>query len=303
MLQPPVTQSQLFDALIRAYEVSTKEKPSLVAIANDVCEQTPAVVTETGGFRSLRILLAEDNPVNQRVAVAMLQKLGHRVDIANHGQEAVEKWQTGEYDLVLMDVQMPVMDGFSATAEIRRREEALGRPRSLIIAMTANALEGDREKCLAAGMDDYLSKPVTRERIDAVVKKWFPAEPASGPSAAATAPQATDSEGPPALDRSVLDAATGGDDELAAEILALFAKTLPGILAKIDAAVAQGSLPALKAAAHELKGSSANVGAVALSRWAAELELAAQRGPVPAELLEKKELLVAAFYAATQSGG
>ena len=111
-----------------------------------------------------KVLLAEDNPVNVEVASAMLESLGLDVSRACNGQEALHTLQSGDFDLVLMDCQMPVMDGFAATTEIRRHEQQHGRARSLpIIAITANALQGDRESCLAAGMDDYLSKPFTQQ--------------------------------------------------------------------------------------------------------------------------------------------
>jgi CheY-like chemotaxis protein len=120
--------------------------------------------------KSLSVLIAEDNHVNQRVAVAILEKLGHRVTLAVNGSEAIAKWRDGEFDLVLMDVQMPEVDGFDATRAIRRDEQSRGT-RTPIIAMTAHAMTGDRERCLAAGMDDYVSKPVRKEALDAAIAR------------------------------------------------------------------------------------------------------------------------------------
>lgn len=129
---------------------------------------------------SARILLAEDNAVNQRVAVAMLQQLGHVVEVVNNGAAAVDACARGDYDLVLMDCMMPVMDGFTATCEIRRRREAEDGRHITIVAMTANASEGDRKKCLAAGMDDYLTKPVTRARLTAMLDTWLARKVSAG---------------------------------------------------------------------------------------------------------------------------
>lgn len=120
----------------------------------------------------LRILVVEDNAVNQRVAMAMLNKLGHRVDTARNGLEAVEKWTAGGYDLVLMDCQMPVMDGYEATQQIRLREGA--RKRTPIVALTAHSFTADREKCMACGMDDYLTKPVHLEELEAALARHRP---------------------------------------------------------------------------------------------------------------------------------
>lgn len=120
--------------------------------------------------KSLHILIAEDNPVNQKLAVRVLQKQGHSSVVANNGREALQTWETQPFDCILMDVMMPEMDGLVATEEIRKREQATGQ-HIPIIAITANAMVGDREKCLAAGMDDYISKPVDVTRLYEVLSR------------------------------------------------------------------------------------------------------------------------------------
>jgi CheY-like chemotaxis protein len=132
-----------------------------------------AVLVPTKNEASMRILLAEDNEVNQRITLRLLQKLGLAADAVVNGREAVEALERRKYDLVLMDCQMPDMDGFEATAVIRSREGA-SRRHQTICALTANAMEGDRERCLAAGMDDYISKPVGLEKLREALDRWIP---------------------------------------------------------------------------------------------------------------------------------
>jgi CheY-like chemotaxis protein len=211
-----------------------------------------------------RVLVVEDNAVNQRVAVRMLETRGYRVDAVANGREAVEALTRRRYDLVLMDCQMPEMDGYAATAAIRQRERAQGvtAGRTSIVAMTAHALEGDAEKCLAAGMDDYLPKPVTVQRLDTVLTRWRPQ----------TGPAAPDE----AVDGNVLaalrDLQGAGRPNLLAEVIAVYLRDTPPRLAAVHAAVAHADAEALRRAAHSLKGSSSQIGAVQVARLCADLE-------------------------------
>ena len=128
-----------------------------------------------------QVLVVEDNLLNQRVSVAMLRRLGFEVDLASNGEEGVSKWENGDYDAIIMDCQMPVLDGYSATAQIRTRERNEGSGRHMpIIALTAYALPHDRQKCLDSGMDDYLTKPVDCEVLGIMLRKWVARDP--GPS-------------------------------------------------------------------------------------------------------------------------
>lgn len=163
----PVKQSQLFDCIVNVMDKQITAGPGQSSDQKEIASQAQAV-----SMHDRLALLAEDNPVNRELAVMQLEKLGIRVDTAENGAEAVEALSKKEYSLVLMDCQMPVMDGFEATKAIRKAEATLGR-RTPIIAMTANAMQGDREKCLAAGMDDYLSKPVRMKSLKEVIERWI----------------------------------------------------------------------------------------------------------------------------------
>jgi CheY-like chemotaxis protein len=156
-LGKPIHQSQLFDTLATLLTEPSSPKPT-------VASQKPALDADMAARHPLRILLAEDNVVNQKLALRLLQQMGYRADLASNGLEAIESVQRQTYDVVLMDVQMPEMDGLDATRAICARLNAHERPR--IIAMTANAMQGDRDMCLSAGMDDYVTKPI---RVDALV--------------------------------------------------------------------------------------------------------------------------------------
>jgi CheY-like chemotaxis protein len=176
MLTKPVRQSHLLSCLLSVMGVT--ERPALPSPDGDRRAEAPALL-------HARVLVVEDNVVNQKVAVRLLEKLGCRVDVAANGLEAVELFAELVYDVVFMDCQMPEMDGFEATRMIRQREASSGQ-HVPIVAMTANAMQGDSEQCLAAGMDDYLSKPVSFEALATAARKWAVASPQRPSLAVAT---------------------------------------------------------------------------------------------------------------------
>jgi CheY-like chemotaxis protein len=211
----------------------------------------------------MRVLLAEDNLVNQRVAVRLLTKRGHHVTVVGNGRDAVEAAAAAAFDVVLMDVQMPEMSGFEATAAIRQAERETGT-HLRIIAMTAHALKGDRERCLAAGMDGYISKPIEPATLFATVEEEE--SPTGEPLEAPSMPVG------PSADREALMNRVGGDEQLFNEIVQLFLVDCPIRLTAIQAAVASGDCEEIRLEAHALKGSASNVSAIALSSAARTLE-------------------------------
>jgi len=238
-----------------------------------------------------RVLLAEDNPVNQKVAVRMLERLGYRVDVVGDGREAVEALSRAPYGAVLMDVQMPVMDGHEATAEIlRRRADApeTGGYGAPIIAMTANAMQGDREKALDAGMDDYLAKPVKFDELAAVLRRWIaPEDPDASPGRGDAGQPPSEGQDDPALDPAVLDELADlqedGEPDILAELADLFFEDAPARLAVLRAAWEAGDAETLRQTAHALKGSCGNLGARKMYETARLLEEAGRRGALPAD--------------------
>jgi CheY-like chemotaxis protein/HPt (histidine-containing phosphotransfer) domain-containing protein len=223
----------------------------------------------------LRILLAEDNVVNQKLALRLLEQMGYRADVAANGLEAVAAVERQSYDLVFMDVQMPEMDGFEASREITRRWPADRRPR--IVAMTANALQGDRELCLAAGMDDYMSKPIRVEELMAALERSAPRAldpmravvPAPSPHGAST----------PMLDRATLEQlrVTMGDGFLD-ELLPTFMEDSQDLVRTMRRALGERDVDVFRRAAHSLKSNAASFGAVTLSTMARDLEALAKSG-------------------------
>ena len=224
--------------------------------------------------RPLRILVAEDHDTNRRLALFMLEGLGYRADFAGNGLEAIEAWERIDHDVILMDCQMPEMDGFEATREIRRREAARQPPslkRARIIALTANALKGDRERCLAAGMDGYVTKPFTMPQLEAALHRNVssrPAPPAKAPSTMTSSP---------ALDTTRLEQLCSDlGNEAVGTIAGDFLSDLPNLVAQLQRLSGEGAVPELMRHAHSLQGISQSLGLGQLHAIALELENAAR---------------------------
>jgi signal transduction histidine kinase/DNA-binding response OmpR family regulator/HPt (histidine-containing phosphotransfer) domain-containing protein len=268
----PVRQAALWECLSA---IDPEVRASLPA-------PQPAPAPEAAPRPGVQVLLVEDRPINLEVATRMLERCGCAVETAVNGAEALEKYDVARFDLIFMDCQMPEMSGFEATAEIRQREAATGR-RTPIVALTASAIAGDREKCLDAGMDDYLSKPVTPKQIAAAVARWAP-DPADG---------APDAKAPPApvIDRKVLDSlrrlGPEGRSDVLRRVVQLYLDSAPELVSELEQAAAAGDLEALTRASHSLKSSSAYVGALVLSQRCGALEAAARAGDIadPAALV------------------
>jgi len=221
------------------------------------------------------VLLVEDNPVNQQVAQAMLTKLGMPMALASNGEEALEQVKVNDYDLILMDCQMPVMDGYEATAAIRRLPNGRGEHLP-IIALTANAMQGDRQRCLEAGMDDFLPKPYSLAQLQATLARWLPAAQPAKPVGGTPLVQQECAASVPAINLKVLEALREIDPDggmgLARKIMRTFLASAHERVVHIEQAIACGDSETLGQAAHALKSSTANVGAETLSRLYKELE-------------------------------
>jgi PAS domain S-box-containing protein len=260
-LTKPIRQSDLLDAIMTALG-NRPTQPEAVARAPHDTVFHPA--------RPLHLLLAEDNPVNQRLAVRILEKWGHSVVVANNGRNALEAWESGRFDLILMDVQMPEMSGFEVVGVIREREKVSGQ-RVPIVAMTAHALASDREKCLASGMDNYVSKPIDQRRLFEAL------EGCASPPVNQTTPMNANRKVVP-LDKTAVLKRVDGDRELLREVAGLFFEDTPKLLSDIRTAIARVDGRGLERAAHTLKSSVGNFGATGAVEAAAQLELMGRRG-------------------------
>ena len=261
------------DLGLSAYLVKPIRKSELLltissALARQQPEsETPVLPDQSAASpsRKLHILLAEDNVVNQQLAVRLLTREGHTVDVAANGREAVQKYAQRDYDVVLMDVQMPEMDGLEATSAIRARDAELGR-HTPIVAMTAHAMVGDRERCLSAGMDDYIPKPIDRRGLFRVLQFHCSDSPKSHRQVEIEA----------AADLAAALARCGGDKDLLRELCDLYLEEQPKMLDAIRVAVAQRDATSLHRAAHKLKGSISTFGATRVSEAAQQLETSGQ---------------------------
>jgi signal transduction histidine kinase/CheY-like chemotaxis protein len=264
-LTKPVRRMHLYTALSRVIA----DAPPDSAMVRAPKSRDPAPGPAAGRL-GLRVLLVEDNPVNQQVAMAMLEQLGCEVTVAGDGVEGARAFEGGHFDVVLMDCQMPTLDGYGATDRIRAYEKAVDWPRTPIVALTANALAGDREKCLEAGMDAYLTKPFTQNQLRRVLESRE-AVPADAPVAGGTALD------PRALEQ-IRALQQPGAPDLVAKIIALYLENSRSLMEKIRAALAAGDANALREAAHALKSSSGNVGATGLVEIARQLEALGRDG-------------------------
>jgi CheY-like chemotaxis protein len=226
----------------------------------------------------LRILLAEDNVVNQKLALRLLAQMGYRADLAANGLEAIEAVERQTYDVILMDVQMPELDGFEASREITQRWPAPSRPR--IVAMTANAMEGDRELCAAAGMDDYVAKPIRVEELVAALERCGARPQGGDRRAPAPAGDAARGEGAgAAVDRAAVERlrdSMGG--AFVAELIDSFVEDGRSLVDALHRALATADVDAFRRAAHSLKSNGETLGATALAGRARELEAMARTG-------------------------
>ncbi len=263
----PVKQSDLLDRMLEALE----DRPT-GALARAL---------EDRKGRRLRVLVAEDNPVNQKVAAGLLERAGHRTVIVENGRQALAALASASFDLVLMDVQMPELDGLETTAAIRERERGTGR-RVPIVAVTAHAMKGDSERCLAAGMDAYLAKPLQPSELVATIARLTPGA---------------------TLDKVRLLERVGGDRRALAGIARIFLADAPRRLAEIRRAVATADARALRAAAHTLKGAAANFAAAGVTDAALELQQIGDAGEMgeAKAALERLEVELAALRRALLS--
>jgi CheY-like chemotaxis protein/HPt (histidine-containing phosphotransfer) domain-containing protein len=268
-LTKPVKQSKLYDCLgsvVGLQEDTGNEQPAAIVTRHSLAEDKK---------RRVRILLAEDNIINQKVVISTLKKLGYNADAVANGKEAVKALEMIPYDVVLMDCQMPEMDGYEATGEIRKRSSKVLDHEVPVIAITANVMKGDREKCLNAGMDDYLPKPIYPNELSDMLEKWI------GKQDASQQEETTGSNKEPVqniFDKAGLLDRLMGDEALANEILGEFLEDVPRNVSALKEALDNGDAPSIQLRAHTIKGQSANVGGEALRETAFEIEKAGESG-------------------------
>ncbi len=261
-LLKPIKQSELFDAMAVALDVASPPNEFIAAASTDTGPR----------FDGLRVLLAEDNRVNQKLAINLLSKLGCLVTVAENGRQTLARWEAEEFDLVLMDVQMPEMDGFETTVAIRELEKGTDR-HTLIIAMTAHAMKGDRERCLAAGMDDYLSKPVRSQVIkDKLANLVNPSGSTADIAEASVESTNTLFDWAQALE------GCEGDEELLQTLIEAFLKESKILIPQLRTAVAKRDATEINGVAHTIKGALLALSAPASAALASDLEQLARSG-------------------------
>lgn len=256
-LLKPVRQSELRDAILRVLSTSPAQ-------GRDPMITRYSLRQETVGTKSLKILLAEDNLTNQKLATRVLEKRNHSVTVVNNGREALDALEASAYDLVLMDMQMPEMDGFEATSALREREKSTGRHQA-VVAMTALAMNGDRERCMAVGMDGYISKPIRPQELDELLDGYIARK-------AAVVPQKSEIVSSDVVDAAQLLDRIDDDRNFLAELVEIFRRDYPQSVSAVRSAIDTGNAAGLQQSAHTLKGTLANLSALSASALAAELE-------------------------------
>jgi CheY-like chemotaxis protein len=287
-LLKPVAQRDLVDCLLLALSLPPE----------DWHTQTQPIITQQKlrahrGREKRRLLIAEDNAINQKVAARTLEKLGYRVDVVNNGQEAVTAWEKGLYDLILMDCEMPVMDGYEATRQIRAREQ--GEQHIPIVALTAHAIQGAELECRAAGMDEYITKPIDRDRLDTCLERLLAAasyrrgETDAGQTATRALALPENAAELPPVDLEALRVLADGDPAFAQELVTSFIECGTSALAEFAEALVRGESHRIVDRAHVLKGAAGAMQASAVTLSAARLEAAARSsGPEPLEPLVRE---------------
>jgi two-component system sensor histidine kinase/response regulator len=294
-LTKPVRRAHLREALTRLLSASASDTRRT---------HRPPVEPATPAARlGLRVLLVEDNAVNREVARGMLDVLGCEVTVAGDGVEGASTFEAGQYDVVLMDCHMPELDGYGATGRIRAYEQASGRMRTPIVALTANALDGDRDKCLAAGMDDYLAKPFSSDQLRRVLGSFVP-EANTAATVAATVERADPTLSPHGLSHvgaAVLnDSALAqiralqqpGGPDLLDQVIGLYMDSSQSLLEQVRAGIAQADARTVTEAAHALKSSSANLGATSLAEIAKQLEMSGREADLSRAQLLADQLVL-----------
>jgi CheY-like chemotaxis protein/HPt (histidine-containing phosphotransfer) domain-containing protein len=262
-LSKPIRRAELHEAIASALEKTSKRSDS------ENREIQPAA-------RNLRLLLVEDNTVNQKLAIRLLEKMGHQVQLAVNGREAVDLAGATKFDLILMDVQMPVMGGLEATQQIRQQEAHTGR-HTPILAMTAHAMKGDQEKCFEAGMDGYVSKPIRTELLKQEIARLT--VKGQGEPPMTTTPHETSSNGQEgAVSLPELLARVENDWDLLRELAGIFREEFPRYLSTLRSAIQEGNFDQARESAHALKGMLANLAAGRAAEAASELEDFAKTG-------------------------
>jgi PAS domain S-box-containing protein len=268
-LLKPIKQSQLFDTIITILSRqsrATEPKSSSIVTRHTIAEEKR---------RRIRLLLAEDNPMNQKLAIALLKRAGYLVDAVENGRMVIEALERKTYDLILMDVQMPEMDGTETTKEIRAGE---GKQKHIpVIAMTAHAMKGDRERCLQAGMDDYISKPIEPQELLHAIRKWTTSSPPKAITGQKVSKEEAADQGA-VLHAEEAIARFDGDEEFFKEMLWEFLKYAPEQMKTLYQAIGKGQAKEVERVAHGIKGAAANLGAKGIAEVCLKLELLGRTG-------------------------